>query len=186
MVTTISSRAPISLLLRIASQGVRVWGCGARSFHPFSSTPLDQSAMSTESPLCSQNSEAKETLAASTVTSAPGARAAEADSVAAEGKTHESGEKVVADGTRMSKIKVALVLGYNGSRFNGLQRNPGQLTIEDVLEEAVCAHHVLTAGILLFFAQIQSWRHRRQQLPRFSQDQLDKGGQDRQRRSRHW
>jgi hypothetical protein len=40
--------------------------------------------------------------------------------------------------TRISKIKVALVIGYNGSRFNGLQRNPGQFTIEDVIEDAVC------------------------------------------------
>ena len=47
-------------------------------------------------------------------------------------------EKVATDGTRIGKIKVALVIGYNGSRFAGLQRNPGQFAIEDVLEDAVC------------------------------------------------
>jgi len=58
-------------------------------------------------------------------------------SAATDSIPNENAETVAADGTRMSKIKVALVVGYNGSRFGGLQRNPGQFSIEDVLEEAV-------------------------------------------------
>jgi hypothetical protein len=60
-------------------------------------------------------------------------------SAAAVVEPHKNGEQGASGGTRISKIKAALVLGYNGSRFNGLQRNPGQSTIEDVVEEAVCA-----------------------------------------------
>ncbi len=60
------------------------------------------------------------------------------DSVTAQAAPNESAAKLAADTTRISKIKVALVVGYNGSRFGGLQRNPGQFSIEDVLEEAVC------------------------------------------------
>lgn len=59
------------------------------------------------------------------------------DSAAAHAAPKEPVEKVASDGTRISKIKVALVIGYNGSRFAGLQRNPGQFAIEDVLEDAV-------------------------------------------------
>jgi hypothetical protein len=59
------------------------------------------------------------------------------DSAAAHVAPKEPVEQVASDGTRISKIKVALVIGYNGSRFGGLQRNPGQFAIEDVLEDAV-------------------------------------------------
>jgi hypothetical protein len=102
--------------------------------------------MSNGSSQCNQHLEAPEAPVVSidasatgtTAVCAPSAPAAAVDSAAAEDHPHEDAGKIAADGTRMSKIKVALVLGYNGSRFNGLQRNPGQLTIEDVLEEAVC------------------------------------------------
>jgi hypothetical protein len=137
-------RVPIAFLSWVASQGVRVWGRSTRSFLPFSLTPLSQRAMSTASLQSSQHLDAPEVHAASIDASASGASAdgapapAVVDPAVAQGEPHGSEEKLAADGTRMSKIKVALVLGYNGSRFGGLQRNPGQLTIEDVLEEAVC------------------------------------------------
>jgi hypothetical protein len=97
--------------------------------------------MSTTSPKCSPLSDS---LAAPVISNdasmacAPAAPAiAIIGSPATDGVPNENAETVAADGTRMSKIKVALVVGYNGSRFGGLQRNPGQFSIEDVLEEAV-------------------------------------------------
>lgn len=70
--------------------------------------------------------------------SAPAVVGTSTASAAAVVEHNENGEQRASGGTRISKIKAALVLGYNGSRFNGLQRNPGQSTIEDVVEEAVC------------------------------------------------
>ena len=64
---------------------------------------------------------------------APSALAATcSDSAAAHVAPKEPVEKVAADGTRISKIKVALVISYNGPRFAGLQRNPGQFAMDAV------------------------------------------------------
>ncbi len=134
-------------------------GCCSRSFLPSSLQPVLQRAMSDGSPHCSLQLEAPEAAAVlngdlpagtSAVSAAP-APAAEGHSAAAEGRPQESGEKIAADGTRISKVKVALVLGYNGSRFNGLQRNPGQLTIEDVLEEAVYSPRPIHRSSFAFY-----------------------------------
>ncbi len=118
--------------------------------------------MSNASPPCSQQQEALSASAASSVVPVAGVAAAcnhstaltvaSTESAAVHAAPKETVEKVAADGIRISKIKVALVIGYNGSRFGGLQRNPGQFAIEDVLEEAVyidplytrMPHHSLT------------------------------------------
>ena len=37
------------------------------------------------------------------------------------------------------KARVALIVGYNGSGFNGSQKNPGVRTVEDEIEKALYA-----------------------------------------------
>ena len=135
---------PITIFTQLGIQGLRTWG----RIHPCHLSlclPLSLRAMSSaSSPKCSALSESHALPAASLDVSTACASdvpdIVSIGSAATESVPIESAEKSASDGTqitRMSKIKVALVLGYNGSRFGGLQRNPGQFTIEDVVEEAV-------------------------------------------------
>ena len=59
----------------------------------------------------------------------------ESQDPAEEGKytTNEEGQRV----NIMKNRKVALYLGYYGAAYQGMQRNPGAHTIEDVLEKAI-------------------------------------------------
>ena len=63
---------------------------------------------------------------------AAGADAAEvASPAAAEGSKEEGAKK------SNKKRKVAVVFGYVGKGYNGMQRNPGVVTIEDEMEAAI-------------------------------------------------
>ncbi len=142
-----SRRVPIPFLTWLGNQSARSWRQSFRTSCQLSRWSLCQRAMSSASPPCSQQQEALSASAASSVAPVAGVAAAcnhstpltvaSTESAAIHAAPKETVEKVAADGTRISKIKVALVIGYNGSRFGGLQRNPGQFAIEDVLEEAV-------------------------------------------------
>ncbi|QDZ18011.1 tRNA pseudouridine synthase [Chloropicon primus] len=48
-------------------------------------------------------------------------------------ETNAAGQKI----NKMKKRKVALYIGYYGAAYQGMQRNPGAHTIEDVLEKAI-------------------------------------------------
>ena len=153
-----SQSVPISFLTRLAkNQSARLWAHRIRSAcplsFPISRGSLCSRAMSSESVQCDQQRESMETHASSAVLSDASAACASyvpavagTDSSTALTAPNESATKLVADATRISKVKVALVIGYNGSRFGGLQRNPGQFAIEDVLEDAVCVGPCFSFG----------------------------------------
>ena len=45
--------------------------------------------------------------------------------------------KTEGDGERPMKRKIALLLAYNGAGYQGLQKNPGAVTVEETLESAI-------------------------------------------------
>ena len=49
----------------------------------------------------------------------------------------EDEERADETGLRWKKERIAIVFGYIGARFQGLQRNPGAFTVEDELESAI-------------------------------------------------
>jgi hypothetical protein len=137
------SFCPISFLAWLGKRGVGVWGQSIlRCCFPILLLPVALRTMSSDSSQCSrQLKDHDEPVAVKDAPSAtcdpPVLSVVSTAFTAAVGDHHEKGEQQPSCSTRISKIKAALVLGYNGSRFSGLQRNPGQYTIEDVVEEAV-------------------------------------------------
>ena len=68
-------------------------------------------------------------------TSAPAADVATAAPVAADGDGDGDGD----GGGKIKKRKVSMFLAYVGKGYQGMQRNPGAVTIEDELERAIVA-----------------------------------------------
>jgi len=134
-----------------------------RSFSEFSSSPLiDQSSTTQEEttnnnnneqqPQTSSSSSSEEIPTDTTTTTAdvvvePSPKRQKTTttttSLVQQNKQQEEEEENDDDGsssgTKTPKRKVALIIGYDGSKYNGLQTNPLVTTIEDVLLEALVA-----------------------------------------------
>ena len=106
-----------------------------------SSDEIDESAMQVELPDSS--------LAELVTTAEPAAKRAKVDGQAEE----EEDDDDPGDGIKRKKVKVAVIFGYLGTKYQGLQLNPGAHTVELVLERAmVQARHSAQFAAAVWFS----------------------------------
>ena len=103
----------------------------------------------------------------------------------------EDEERADETGLRWKKERIAIVFGYIGARFQGLQRNPGAFTVEDELESAIFRAGGITSepnrqrGARVAARQHAFLASARAKCWRLSQDWLEPRGKNRQGRPRH-